>query len=115
LDGELSPTADIGTLIEQALHADLHKLLGTTKSKARQIVEVAAPLYVDAGRLERIAHTPQRLPRISARIKTGSTPRYGDVAERAERQAMLRRIAEIERRLEDSPPPHGGLGHNNPP
>jgi hypothetical protein len=115
LDGELNSTADIGTLIDQALHADLHKLLGTTKSKARQIVEVAAPLYIDAGRLGRIAHTPQQLPRIAARIKAGSTPRYGNAAERAERQAMLRRIAAIERQLLNSRPPHGGLGHNKPP
>jgi hypothetical protein len=115
LDGELSPTAHIETLTNQALHADLHKLLGTTKSKARQIVEVAAPLYIDDGRLDRIGHTPQQLPNITARIKAGATPRYGDAAERAQRQAILRRLAAIERQLEGIHPAHGGPGHNNPP
>jgi hypothetical protein len=115
LDGELSPTASVETLRKVALDGDLHKLLGTTAKNARRIVDMAAPLYVHVGRLDRIAHTVQELRARTSKIETGTKPQYGSPLERAQRQAILDRIAALEREIEQLRPSRGGMGHNNPP
>jgi hypothetical protein len=115
LDGELSPTASIDILKRDALRAEFHKLLGTSEAKARQILEVAAPLYIEMRRLARTSHAPPQFHRVAAKIEAGATSRYGDAAERAQRVAILNRIAALERELERMRPAHGGIGHNNPP
>ena len=115
LDGQLSPSANLDTLRREALNGELHKLLGTTVAKARQLVDVAAPLYIAIGRLNRIPNSAQQLQPLIKRIETGTQPRYGSPQELSERQAILDRITALERELERARPPHGGIGHNNPP
>ncbi len=112
LDGELSPTANVGTLKNEAVRGDFHKLIGTTAANARRIVDVAAPLYVHVGRLSRATRTLQQL---RSRMQTGTTPQYGSSLERSQRRAILERIAAVEREIERLRPTHGGIGHNNPP
>jgi hypothetical protein len=48
-------------------------------------------------------------------LRSGTIPQFGSESERAERQAILGRLDQLDAALAALKPAHGGLGHNNPP